>query len=760
MYHFAITNGFNAPAVMASEDLFRATIERRDVRDRCAQIAAYVRLARESKDPTVINKNIDAASALKRQLPAICWHAWYDDNRRLQKNAHDSGLVMLDIDHIDNPKKVFDSLSQLARSYGLVAAHITPSTLGLRLVFRRPDGLPIPEAQHYLASALNLSNVDTCVKDLSRLSFIVPADYWFFIDYNALFHDEPAATPHPTPEPQPTANTPQPTAEPHPTAEPQPMDNTPQPTAKNYPENYGELPYSDIISELVTLMGGAPKQGNRNNFIFRLAGILRYICDDDPLWIESVMPDFGEEVAKLRQTIRSSLKAEQIRSMPKVLNVAMEKVRSKLLRDSAIEPNVQDAFAATPPPMPKVLPPLIKHLVKNVPGVCQPAVANAVFPALAAHLFGVSFRLIDGTYKEPSFMCVNIAKQSSGKASVNAPISFIIDDILKRDAINRQREQDWKDEVTKKASNKEKPKRPDDLCVQCLVSDMTNAAFVQRLKDANGHYLYTNLEELELLRQLQTNGMHDVGKIICLCYDNGIYGQERVGFQSVTANVPVRWNWNASTTVRKGQDFFANRLVDGTLSRINFCTIFRDRTQPFLYKEYDDNYAAVLKPFITKLNLASGRYVCSQALTLARNLLNECLNRSALADDEIYEQLAYRAVTIAYMKSMVLYIANDCTWDKSIAQFTEWSLFYDLFVKMYYFGDQIQSEDERENVKAKPRCNSILPLLPDVFTREQADTVRMQMGKSKNGTGNMLRVWIFRNFITFDPVSQTYSKVK
>lgn len=756
MFKFSIANGFSAPAEVATPEMFRAAISRQDVREKCAQIAAYVNLARDSKDPDTIKTNTDNASKLKRKLPAICWHAWYDDNKRLQNNAHDSGLVMLDLDHIDNPKETFCSVFSIAKTLGLVAAHMTPSTFGLRLVFRRPEGVDIPEAQQFLVTSLNLRNVDLCVKDLSRLSFVVPTDYWFFIDYNALF-DEPVENNLLIPFDASQFTAPQPDAASQSRITPDSRPETP-PETHTYPTTYGNLEYTDIISELISILGGEPKQGNRNNFIYRIASHLRYICDDDPFWLESVIPDFGEEPAKFRQTIRSALKTEQRISMTKELDLAIAHVKAKVPNNEPEDENLQFSLTDAPD-MPKNLPPLIKHLVKNVPDVCKPSVANAVFPALAAHLYKVSFRLIDGTYKEPTFMCVNIAKQSSGKASANTPIKYIIDDILKRDAISRQNERDWKEENNRRGNSKDKPKRPDNLCVQCLVSDMTNAAFVQRLEDAGGRYLYTNLEELELLRQLQTNGTRDVGKIICLCFDNGIYGQERVGTQSVTANIPVRWNWNASTTVKKGKTFFANRLVDGTLSRINFCTIFRDKTQPFVYKEYDENYAEELKPFITKLNLASGKYTCPQALQLARKLLDECLNRSALADDEIYEQLAYRAVTIAYLKSMVLYIANDCVWDKTIAKFTEWSLFYDLYVKMFYFGDQIRNEEEQENIVVKNRCNSLLPLLPLQFTREQADLMRINVGKSKDGTSNMLRVWIHRNFISYDPVTQMYTKL-
>lgn len=355
-------------------------------------------------------------------------------------------------------------------------------------------------------------------------------------------------------------------------------------------------------------------------------------------------------------------------------------------------------------------------------------------------------------------MCVNMAPQSSGKSAVNKPIEYIVADIVERDEINRQREQQWKEATANKASNKEKPKRPDDLCVQVLVSDMTNAAFVQRMKDAAGSYLYTNLEELDLLRQLQTNGTRDVGKIICLCFDNGKYGQERVGTQSVTARVEIRWNWNASTTIQKGLHFFKGRMVDGTLSRINFCTIIPDKSKPFVYGRYDEQYAAVLKPYITNLNLAQGHVECPQALALARRLSEACAEEGSLSDDDLLQDLAHRAVTIAYLKAMVLYIANDMTWGKEIADFATWSLQYDLWCKARFFGQQLCEEKASEQVRTPRHRQNLLDLLPSCFTLAQALDVRRQQGMDESGCRQMIRSWTFRGYIQPDPATGTYLK--
>lgn len=518
------------------------------------------------------------------------------------------------------------------------------------------------------------------------------------------------------------------------------------------------IPYRLIVEALQELLGGIPAHGSRNNFIFTMAAYLRYVCNDDPEWIASILPTYGETAEKWRRTIDSACQRAQYKVMPQIVRRALAQAQARQ-RDSVLAQHSEEGDNL-PPAMPRKLPKLIAHLVKNVPEVCRPAVANAVFPALAAHLKGVKFPLIDGTEKEATFMCVTMAKQSSGKSAINKPIEYITADIVERDEINRKREQEWKDASANKASNKEKPKRPDDLCVQVLVSDMTNAAFVQRLKDAGGRYLYTNLEELELLKQLQTNGTKDVGKIICLCFDNGKYGQERVGTQSVTARVEVRWNWNAASTIQKGIQFFRGRLVDGTLSRVNFCTILPDKSKPFTYGTYDETYAETLKPYITNLNLADGRIECRQALDLARRLEDKCAEEGTLSDDEIYQDLAHRAVTIAYLKAMVLYIASDMTWTKEIGEFAEWSLQYDLWCKMHFFGELMREEEERENVAKMRSRQNLLDLLPDTFTLQNALDVRRAQGMSESGCRQMIRQWIFRGYIDQEPTLGVYIKTE
>ena len=731
-YRFSFVQNYFSEAVEVNREMFRAILQRKDVKSICEKIA-------KCTDAEEIGKE-------KRKLSAICWHGWFVGGKRKNYLANPSGLVMIDLDHLEKPEQVFLDIKAKAVKMGLLVAHITPSTHGLRLVFPVPQGMDIIQAQAYYVKALKLTNVDACTKDLARLSFCVPEDYFLYIDEDELFKE--ASTP--TPSQAVEAEEPQ-----NPKVQPElaaPQEAT-QATQKTFEENYKGIPYKVIVSILEMLLGGQPAHGSRNNFIFSMSCYLRYICDDNPDWIASILPDYGEARDKWRRTIESACQRAQNKTMPQIvkraINIAMNKTK-------AVSEDL-------PPEMPKKIPQLIEHLIKNVPEVCRPAVSVGVFPALASHLKGVKFWLLDGTEKEATFMVVCMAKQSSGKSAINKPIEYIMADIEQNDEWNRQREQEWKDATTTKGANKEKPKRPDDICVQILSSDMTNACFVQRLLDAEkagGKYLYTNIEELELLNQLQTNGTQNVGKIICLAFDNGKYGQERIGTQSVTARVKIRWNWNASSTIQKGMQFFKGRMVDGTLTRINFSTIIPDKSKPFIYGRYDEKFAEDLKPYITNLNLASGEIECQEALDMARRLSEECADRSALFDDDVYEDLSYRAVTSAYLKAMVLYIAHDMTWTKEIEDFCVWAFHYDMWCKCHFFGAELSDEKAAEKkIKKRRGRQNMLNLLPECFSLEDAAMVREQCGLDAGNTKGMLALWTHRGYIEQDTTGR-YTKTE
>jgi len=414
----------------------------------------------------------------------------------------------------------------------------------------------------------------------------------------------------------------------------------------------------------------------------------------------------------------------------------------------------------TIPQMPANLPPLIALLTKNVPESCRAAVSHAVFPALGTLVSDVRFNLIDGSQgKEPTFMCVLMAKQSSGKSAVNAPIKFILDRIYQRDQVNRLREKKWLSIVNSCGSRSDKPERPDDIIIQILSDDMTNAAFVRRMAEARGRYIYTKMDELELLNNLRTSGTKDVGKIIRLAFDNAEYGQERVSNNAVTDRVPVRWNWNASATIQKGMQFFNKRLVDGTLSRVNLCTIFRERGADFHYQPYDQSFADKLKPYLDNLENTHGNIYCEEAFLMAQHLQEKCMEFSYKCDDNVYEELTSRAVTIAYMKAMVLYIANGCKWDDSFEQFCEWSLNYDMACKYLFFGQKMILEQAKENVSSHPGPSNLLSYLPENFTKQDLVNLRLKIGKSED-CGSILNVWMCRKYITYDKSTGIYTQVR
>jgi len=773
MYKFSYVSTVGGRAIEVSRQLFDQIIDDANLSTACGLIAEKSLSIDSATDDATRKALQDEMGALKRQLSAFCWHATFKNGKRNSFSAIPSGLGMIDVDHCDNPRELFEQVRELALELGLVAAHVTPSTRGLRMVFALPDGVTIEGMQKWVTEKLALTGVDECTKDLARLSFAVPRSYWLYIDYDALFGDKvnqwdgslidkvnQKTVPSIDKVNQKTVPS---------------IDKVNQKTVPSidipsidYEETYKGVSYSAIVEALETLYGGKPEHGNRNTQIFSMACQLRPICNDDPMWIAKILPNYGEAESRWLATIKSACQRNQVQNMSGMLRKAIEMAKLAVnqrdnqwdgsLIDKVNQKTVPSIDSSNPPKMPTKLPTLIKHLIKNVPEVCRASVANGVFPALATHLSDVTFPLIDGTKKEATFMCVNMARQSSGKASLNKPVEYIMADIKAQDEINRRREQEWKDSVGSKGSNKEKPKRPTDLCVQMICSDLTNAAFVQRMLDSGTKYLYTNLEELDLLKQLQTNGSKDVGKIICLCFDNGTYGQERVGLQSITALLPLRWNWNASSTIEKGRDFFRNRLIDGTLSRVNFCTIINDDTKEFKYGEYDDNYAEVLKPYITNLNLCKGEIVCDKALAMAKRLQQKCTEFALQSEDVIYQEFSYRAVTIAYMKSIVLYIANDMTWDKTIEDFCEWSLNYDLWCKNYFFGDAITEARNLSSITKSTGKVNLLTCLADSFTLSDAQEVRRKQGKDIAGAGHMLSVWINRGYITYNKETEVYEK--
>ena len=419
------------------------------------------------------------------------------------------------------------------------------------------------------------------------------------------------------------------------------------------------------------------------------------------------------------------------------------------VQSSNLQVQSTDEDYPEPPAMPEKLPKLVELLISRTPEVYKPAVAHAIFPPLATHLWQTSFRYIDNVVHEATLSTCLLAGTGAGKSSVDKPIRYIMEDIRKRDAENLKREKKWKEEVTRKGANKDKRKRPDNLVIQEIDADMTSPAFVMRTAEAQGRFLYTSLNELDQFDALRGSGNQQF-RIMCLAFDPfNLFGQQRVGVQSVTERVTIRFNWNASTTIQKGQRYFSKVLTDGPISRINFCTIPEREIgdEMPVYGDYDDAYREALKPYIENLNNARGLIDCPEAFQLALRLKDENAEFSRLSQDRVYENLSFRANVIAYLKACVLYVANGCKWEPEIDEFIRWSERYDLYCKMRFFGDAIKRANDTGEKSSKRGPSNMLMQLPDEFTYQQVIDLRVANGMSQKGTSKMLGNWKDRHYI-------------
>ena len=665
-----------------------------------------------------------------------------------------NGLFMMDFDRTEGEAyALYEKFLRTMRENNidtdgfLALAHRTPSGHGLRLLLRRRQSSTIEADQHWISAMMNEPIDDVC-KDLSRLSYAVTLSDLFFADNKMLFGEN--------------VEYPQEVTQYDASGAPQRVDNHADASCRvpTFPTTYKSVPYSEILAAITDELGGEPEEGERNAKVLRMASSLRHICDNNPNWLMEIIPTYGLPDEEWRKTIANACKDGLKYGTTKVLQAALAKLRvdsalstqnSELTNDSAVSTQNSELNAA--PKMPSKLPKLIELLASNVPDYLKPAVAHAVFPALGAHLGGVYFRYADNVKRQATFMNVLVAMQSCGKSAINKPLEMIMADIEERDAMNRQREQEWKNLQQKKKSNERGQDRPTDLCIQVLSPNMTQAAFVQKQQDAGEEFLYTQTDEIDTFRQLQVGG---ASQIFRLAFDNGYYGQERVGPQSVTARVQIRWNWNTAGTVQRVRDFFSHAIADGTISRLNFCTIDTDfaNEMPF-YGDYDDTFKEELKTYIDRLNAAEGLITCEEATQLAKQMMEEMNEISVLTDDEAYRILSRRANVIGFLKAMTLYVAEG-GWSTEIAEFVKWSVEYDMWCKMQVFGDILQSELESENLPPRQRKN-LLYMLPDTFTREDAISLRKRIGKNSNVNG-MLRQWVHREYIVLDIEKNVYVK--
>ena len=730
---FGIANNVKAKVRVCTPDLLGQALDSEQVARTCAEIEDALEKCRCGELTKEEYETLKAE--LKKQLPIITFHATFKNGRRKNEDAEPSGLSIYDLDHIPNPRAKWAEIEARKEELGILLAHISPSLEGLRLVFVIPLGMSLAGAQAWMAQQLGDAEYDSCVKDYTRCSFVVPREYVMFVDMDGLFSERPIMSFF--------------------EQSPQQLVRAGQSEAKNdnkegsFPETYESIPYEKIVQTLEEQMGGQPEHGSRNTFIFSMACHLRYVCNDDATWIAQVLPTYGEAKEKWMASIRSACSRSQTKTMPRIMRRTL-KICKKRMQDESDIINQQSEIDS-PPKMPNRLPPLIKLLISRTPKIYQPAVAHAVFPALGAHLWKTQFRYIDNVEHEATLMNVLMAGTGAGKNCISEPINRILKDIRQRDADNLQREKEWKEEMQTKGANKDKRKRPEGLVIQEIDPDMTNAAFVQRLEDAEERFLYTKMNEIDQFDALKTSARSKAQfQIMCLAFDPGnVYGQTRVGTGSVSARVCIRFNWNASTTIHKGQAYFRSVLTDGPISRINFCTI---PEQPIgadmpVYGTYDAAFDEELRPYIERLTKARGLVECRQAQLLAKKLKEENAEFARLSQSRVYENLSFRANEIAYLKAMVLFVAHGGVWDKVTEDFIRWSLRYDMWCKMKFFGEAIEEVEFAGKRERKRGPQNLLDLLPDIFTRDEAQQMRNRQGIVGDGLNAMLITWKTRRYI-------------
>ena len=786
---FGISNNIRSRVVReCTPELLNRAIDSPMVARVCAEIADALEAVRRGE---MSRPDFDTLKAeRKRSLPVITPHATFANGRRVNAEAVPSGLVMYDVDHISNPRGYYEEkVRGREAGLGIVLAHVTPSLEGLRLVFVKPAGnLTLADAQMWMSRQLGDAAYDGAVKDLARCSFLVPRDYILYLDEERMFGNEELRMKNEElikNEKQTRNEELRMKTIPLCEKSKEVLSETNEESVRDgkvssfggeadilhsslnsAPLCFRGIPYASIIQQWFALTGGEPVRGERNTRLHRLASHLRYITDNDEALMLQVMPRYGLSEEEMKGLIHSACTSKWY-STPKEMKEAIGNEELKMKNEElSADDDKNSSFGGAadilhsalkeelPPSLPPRLPALIKLLVSRTPEVYKPAVAHAVFPPLAAHLHRVRFCYIDNVEHEATLMNVLMAGTGAGKDCISEPINRIMADIRRRDEDNLRREREWKNEVNSKGANKDKRQRPEGLVIQEIDADMTNPAFVMRMAEADGHFLYTKLNEIDQFDALRGSGRGGQQfQIMCLAFDPGNrYGQTRVGTQSVTEKVQIRFNWNASTTIQKGKRYFAKVLTDGPISRINFCTIPEREIGADMpvYGSYDAGFDEQLRPYIENLVKAQGLVDCPQAYKLAQKLKEECADQARLSQSRVYENLSFRANVIAWLKACVLYVAQGCKWDKSIEDFVRWSLQYDLWCKMEFFGADIE-EANKMGIKAEkhvPGRRNLLELLPDEFTLEEAVMVRQREGLDASGTGNMMRQWQHRRYVT------------
>ena len=767
----------------------------------CLPLAEYDKLIAQPWLHDMVEQIRGGNDKLKGLMPFRCGHySRFLKNHRSQKDADPTSFLFqttIDIDDKELVGIAIEMARQLNCSDSIwkgMLLHLEYSARKkLHIDIRMPIGMTIEETQRAYCEALGVPCDESCFTP-ERILFITDQDSEIYRSkdwYAVLPADELKARREAYLKRGLTIDGRGKAIQP---AQPFNIQHSTFNTQQNIPDG---LPTSGTASEksliafdLFTESAGLKNvnidtEGSRHSSLLAImsAGASRVMSEEELRRVVAVkMPSFAQErdCQQLihdfyekygdsskpfsRDVIRINATAEQA-----AMGVKSEERRVKnsiadgnhTVQSSILQVQSSEEDYPAPPEMPKKLPKLVELLVSQTPDIYKPAVAHAIFPPLATHLCRTYFNYIDNVEHEATLMCCLLAGTGAGKNCVQMPINLIMEDIRKRDKDNLKREKEWKDEVTRKGANKDKRKRPENLVIQEIDADMTNPAFVMRTAEAQEHFLYTALNEIDQFDNLRGIGNQQF-RIMCLAFDPGNqYGQTRVGTQSVTERVTIRFNWNASTTINKGIRYFSKVLTDGPISRINFCTIPEREigAEMPVYGTYDDTFRENLKPYIEHLNMASGTINCPEAFALAQKLKEENADFARMSQDRVYENLSFRANVIAYLKACVLYVANGCQWESEIEEFVRWSEQYDLYCKMRFFRDAIV-KSEQEGVKSSKRGPSnMLQLLPNEFSYQQAEQLRSDLGLDTKGTRRMIATWVFRKYIVKVEAGELYRKL-
>ena len=750
----------------------------------CLPLAEYDKLIAQPWLHDMVEQIRGGNDKLKGLMPFRCGHySRFLKNHRSQKDADPTSFLFqttIDIDDKELVGIAIEMARQLNCSDSIwkgMLLHLEYSARKkLHIDIRMPIGMTIEETQRAYCKALGVPCDESCFTP-ERILFITDQDSEIYRSkdwYAVLPADELKARREAYLKRGLTID-----GRRQQGTQPQPFNiqhstfNTQQNIPDGLPTSGTASEKSLIAFDLFTESAGLKNvnidtEGSRHSSLLAImsAGASRVMSEEELRRVVAVkMPSFAQE-RDCQQLIHDFYEKYGDSSKPFSrdvirINAQAEKQATLLTPNSSLQtPNYEDDYPA-PPEMPKKLPKLVELLVSQTPDVYKPAVAHAIFPPLATHLCRTYFNYIDNVEHEATLMCCLLAGTGAGKNCVQMPINLIMEDIRKRDKDNLKREKEWKDEVTRKGANKDKRKRPENLVIQEIDADMTNPAFVMRTAEAQEHFLYTALNEIDQFDNLRGIGNQQF-RIMCLAFDPGNqYGQTRVGTQSVTERVTIRFNWNASTTINKGIRYFSKVLTDGPISRINFCTIPEREigAEMPVYGTYDDTFRENLKPYIEHLNMASGTINCPEAFALAQKLKEENADFARMSQDRVYENLSFRANVIAYLKACVLYVANGCQWESEIEEFVRWSEQYDLYCKMRFFRDAIVKA-EQEGVKSSKRGPSnMLQLLPNEFSYQQAEQLRSDLGLDTKGTRRMIATWVFRKYIVKVEAGELYRKL-